>query len=223
MKFIKAIPFLLSYLKIKNIFLSLIQLLLKPSVLLSIWIIWCCLKLWHDYPRWKEVCVVKVKDGDTFDYTSGDGLNVFTARLWHIDAFEKDQIFWGEMSYKKLKSLLNFKEEHIYESRCVNAFIKEFKKDMYGRSLVIVKKNISDTMTTNEQLVKLGMALVYPQGEWPLKDKSYWMNLQDLAKVGKNGVWSAPQNSWQKPWNFRKKNKIKKSISVQTAHYKHFY
>lgn len=223
MKLIKAIPFLLSYLKFKSIFVAIIQTLVNLKVLLSIWIVWCGVKLWKDYPKWQEGCLHKVKDGDTVEYHLKGENNIRVGRLWHIDAFEKDQPFWGNRSFQKIQALLKYNADKNHESVCQSFFVKEFKQDMYGRSLVLVKKYLADKYSINEELVMAGVALIYPHSEWPYRDKAIWLRHQKNAQLSKKGVWKYSRNLWVSPWSFRKKIKTKKSILIQTAHHKHFY
>jgi endonuclease YncB( thermonuclease family) len=205
--FKKPLPFLLIYLKMKSITLRCFSLFLNIQTLLVCWLLWASIALWQDYPKWERACLTKVRDGDTIEYSVKDNKDGAlekprVGRLWHIDAFEIAQRPWGKASYNGLIKSLKF--DPLSDRSCHQIYVKTFRKDKYGRDLILVKNHLSEMSSLNEQLLRNGWALLYPFSDWPMRDKKTWSNLQEEAKRHKRGIWKYPKKSWQSPWSFRK-------------------
>ncbi len=131
---------------------------------------------------------VEVKDGDSFilHYQFGE----IGVRLYGIDAPEWKQDFHDEakefttrfLSEKKLK-------------------IEPVDRDPYGRTVGMVSV---EGRLLNEELVKAGLAWVYPQ----YCRKSFcekWSDLQEEARRSKRGLWASKNPI--PPWEYRQEEK----------------
>mgnify|MGYP001191265804 CR=1 FL=1 len=140
--------------------------------------------------------IAKVIDGDTIKIEKNK------IRLFGIDAPESKQFCqktWlsisfislnkdypcGEISTNKLKIKIN------------NKFVicKTINKDRYNRFIAECYK---DKININQWMVSNGYALAYR------KYSKKYIALENLAKKEKIGLWSG---SFDKPWEWRKKNK----------------
>lgn len=170
------------------------------------WIIFVSWQTIRDYPRWRASCIIKVLDGDTFQYTfEGEQKGqIHIGRLWRIDAFELAQKPWGKISTQKLIHYLKYSEDQSQATSCQKIYVKFIKKEYYGRNLILVKKHLLESKSINEKLVASGWALIYPSADWMITDKAQWKKNQDQAKQLKKGIWKYSKKYWQTPWRFRK-------------------
>ncbi|MBF0364608.1 MAG: thermonuclease family protein [Oligoflexia bacterium] len=136
---------------------------------------------------------IAVLDGDTISFQGKK-----RGRLAYIDAPEKAQLSFdgvaiGLKSKEYLRLLLTSRQESItIEIRGV---------DRYGRFLV--QLFVGDT-DINYEMVKSGMALLYPFSEFPSGAKrTRYLLAYEWAKWTRQGVWAA--KGFDSPYSFRKK------------------
>jgi endonuclease YncB( thermonuclease family) len=200
-----SIPLLSMYLKLKKCLSVIFGFLLNLQVLIFGWILIVAWQIWRDYPRWVPSCILDVKDGDTLTYRPMyEPHQIYTGRLWRVDAFELSQKPWGRVGTQKLIQYLNFNKEVSIVEGCQKVYVKYIKKDIYQRNLILLKKNKLDHQSINERLLASGWALLFPSSEWSNGEKLKWQNLQSQARLHKKGVWKYPKKYWQNPWQFRK-------------------
>jgi len=140
--------------------------------------------------------IAEVIDGDSLRIRN-DNIK-YEVRLFGIDApefhqtcfDEKDKEYnCGEISRNFLLKLADKKETSCFYAQ----------KDVYNRYLAICK---IDNIVINEEIVKNGMAIIYNLKQ---ADENL-INLENLAKVNKLGVW---QGKFQTPKDYRKSHKKK--------------
>lgn len=136
-----------------------------------------------------ETCVqkvLKVKDGDTFDYLDCNGV-IHTVRLAGIDTPEKRQPF-ANKAKEKLSSLLSSGKIIMLRTGSGN----------HKRLAMEIFVNGTDV---NLEMVKLGLAWREPRF-----DKSgKYIEAENEAKKAKLGLWS--DNSSIAPWEYRANKK----------------
>jgi len=155
-----------------------------------------CIEIYeYEYGIKYRVKVIKVIDGDTIYVSFPDG-KIEKLRLLGIDTPEKiakanrpneyDNItdleylaIWGKRATKFVESKLNNTFVYIEFDELAGF------KDKYGRLLAYVYVDGTDF---NAELVKLGYARVYVEGEF--KKKLYYLKLEEEAKKLGNGIWS---------------------------------
>ena len=138
--------------------------------------------------------VVGVADGDTITVLD-EQQKQHKVRLAGIDAPEKKQAF-GTRSKVSLSAL-------VY-GRFVT--VESSKSDRYGRQVGKVLVNGNDA---NLEQLKRGMAWHYKayEREQPLVDREVYSSAEELAKVGRVGLWRDAEP--QPPWEFRKAAKVR--------------
>lgn len=134
--------------------------------------------------------VLRVSDGDTV--TVDDHGEKRTLRLYGIDAPEKDQ----EYGMESRQYLYN----RIFEKGINIDFIS---KDRYGRDISVIYMNGENI---NEAMVKEGYAWWYQ--DYAKEDLQY-REYEKKAREDRKGLWS--RKNPVPPWEFRKRNKQKKS------------
>ncbi len=111
-------------------------------------------------------------------------------RLFGIDCPEKDQAF-GKTA-KRFTSGMVFKKDVEVEA---------IGKDRYGRTIGIVKV---DGAILNEELIRAGMAWVYPRYcKKPVCQE--WKKLQEEARKKELGLWKDPEPI--PPWKWRRQKR----------------
>lgn len=114
--------------------------------------------------------VVKIKDGDTIVVI--DSLNIqHSIRLAGVDAPEKSQEY-GTVAKQFVSDAIFGKE----------IFVKVISKDRYERSIGWVRFN---NKNLSEELLKAGLAWHYKEYD----KSSFLQNLEDEARLKKNGLW----------------------------------
>lgn len=129
--------------------------------------------------------VIAVSDGDTIRVLTADKTEV-KIRLTDIDAPEKDQPY-GEKSKQALSKAV-FKKIVAIESA---------GKDRYGRTLGRV---MIGSREINAEMVATGNAWVYRKYS---KDPQL-INLEDVARSKKLGLWALQADQIMPPWQWRK-------------------
>lgn len=136
--------------------------------------------------------VLSVHDGDTLTVApGGDAGTPVVVRLYGIDAPEEDQPH-GDASTTFLRSLLP-----------VGAAVEiiHYDMDRYGRTVALV---VHDGHTVNGEMVRAGLAWVYPR-YCKAKFCKAWTRSQKEARASGLGLWAelAPLP----PWEWRRKAK----------------
>jgi micrococcal nuclease len=129
--------------------------------------------------------VVGVSDGDTI--TVLDGTTEHKIRLFGVDSPEKHQPFGTRA--KQFTSDMVFRKTVQVES---------VTRDRYGRTVGIVKV---EGRTLNEELVRAGMAWVYPD-YCKRSICTEWRSLESHAHAQRRGLWQDAHPV--PPWNFRR-------------------
>ncbi|NOQ34425.1 MAG: hypothetical protein GQ569_00835 [Methylococcaceae bacterium] len=129
--------------------------------------------------------ILKTYDGDTMTLLQGS--DKIKVRYYCIDTPEMKQGDWGKRSRDYLRKLAP-------NDSVVTLEIKD--TDRYGRKVSIVNLNGKNL---NLEMVKAGMAAVYPQY---CKDSDYF-EAQDYAKRKRLGIWKT-NGLHQRPWVYRK-------------------
>jgi endonuclease YncB( thermonuclease family) len=191
-------------LKWKKVTLFFFTFFLNPKVLLTAWLVLLVGQFYRQRPVWEKACLEKVIDGDTISYVKKGSKEPIRGRLWHMDSPELHQGEVGLYAKKVLEKLLSFKDEHT--PYCQEIMVWQWHKDIYSRELILVKLMPLDPMSINEQMVSKGAAFVYPQSDWPMEDKSWWINLQKTAKFNNLGLWKV-KKSFDYPWVWRRRNR----------------
>ncbi len=133
-----------------------------------------------------QYTVIAVADGDTITVLTPDNKQV-RVRLYGIDAPEFGQDF-GTLS-KQFVSDMVFNE---------TVMLQIHDTDRYGRT---VADTIVGGRSLNEELVKAGMAWVYPQ--YCLRPEcATWYRHEASARANKLGLWAHPNPI--PPWEFRR-------------------
>jgi len=140
-------------------------------------------------PFSSEVWQIKegsISDGDTLRVVKGS--EELKIRLCGIDAPEKKQEL-GIASRDYLRSLVNKGDGRIY--------VTPIEEDRYGRTvaeLIMPVPTPEEEILLNEEMVRAGMAMVYPQvlGNCPNKDAIALA--EEMAKESKAGVWKNPNS-----------------------------
>ncbi len=134
----------------------------------------------------QEVKVVGIADGDTFTALFADK-HTERIRLHGIDCPESGQPF-GKAA-KQFTSSLIFKKNVLLEKKDI---------DKYGRTIAIVK--LSENMTLQEELLKVGLAWHYTHYD----NNQEWSRLENIAKTQQAGLWN--DKNPIAPWEWRKQN-----------------
>jgi micrococcal nuclease len=122
--------------------------------------------------------VLSIIDGDTVEMVEKERL-----RLLGIDAPEV-----GEPFYDSARTALR----ELTQGKSLEIKFSQRRRDNYGRLLGYA---YTDTLFVNRQLVRLGLALVYPHRD-NLKDTKQMNSLfaaQDSAIADRLGIWSVPR------------------------------
>jgi endonuclease YncB( thermonuclease family) len=137
------------------------------------------------------VRALQVSDGDTFQIQQGNELE--RVRLCGIDAPERDQQF-GEEAKAYLENLV------LRVSN--NVMIVPTDRGRYGRIVaeVFVPASNGDRFV-QEELLRAGMAYVYPQYVDTCPNADSMRNAEAIARWQKVGVWSG---NFQRPWDWRR-------------------
>lgn len=148
----------------------------------------------QDKPRgqWRAT-VSSVSDGDTFRVKNPDGGKNLAIRVWGIDAPENKGRQWEKQPYSKESGDL---------ARSLMPVGKPVKlvtrhKDRYKRTVAVVY--LEDGSTLQEELLRAGLAWVYPEY---CKNCDDWKKLEGQAKKKKKGLWRDPDAV--PPWEWRK-------------------
>ncbi len=141
--------------------------------------------------------VTNVADGDTITVrqTTGEELKV---RFCGIDANESKQE-GGQEAKAYLKKLLDQTKGKI--------MISPVSTDRYNRTVAeifISLKNGSEQFI-QEEMLKAGMARVYPQYISSCPNKDAILKAENIAKQNRVGIWANPNSI--PPWEWRKKHK----------------
>lgn len=141
-------------------------------------------------PQNKDVtCVqkiLKVKDGDTFDYIDCNGI-IHTVRMAGIDTPEKGQPF-ANKAKEKLSSLLNSGKITMLRTGS-------------GNHKRIAMEVFVDGIDVNLEMVKNGLAWREPRFDQSGK----YIQAEEDAKKAKIGLWSDPTSI--APWEYRASRK----------------
>ncbi len=139
---------------------------------------------WHAY-------VVKVLDGDSLRVKKGN--RILEIRLYGIDAPEYGQPY-GEQA-KRFTRRLTYKKTVSLTSKDV---------DRYGRIVALVK---SDGRLVNRELVREGLAWVYPKYCLEQSLCSSLKRLEYKARRARRGLWKAknPVSPWK--WKQRERSR----------------
>ncbi len=157
--------------------------------------------------KYVNIEIFKIIDGDTIsillDYSISshtDGKIICIQkkieekiRLFGIDCPEPDQLYGKEAKQYLSKLIKNKKVD-----------INEIDRDYYCRPVALIyNKNVC----VNEELIKNGLAWVYPK--YCKKDFcKEWEKYQEIAKKKKLGLWSLKNPI--PPWEFRRKKRQKR-------------
>ena len=134
--------------------------------------------------------LVRVTDGDTIVVQQGDKEEKI--RLCGLDAPERSQPL-GDQSTAFLQQLLNEADGQVG--------IVPVERDRYGRLVAEVFVLGSPEKLVQEELLKAGMAYVYPQYVDDCWNGTVMRSAEAIGQEQKVGVWSG---DYQKPWEFRK-------------------
>ncbi|MCA6521761.1 MAG: thermonuclease family protein [Pseudanabaena sp. M051S1SP2A07QC] len=142
-----------------------------------------------------KICqTTKVSDGDTIAVDcDGEKLKL---RFCGIDAPESKQQLGAES-----KALLS----KLVEGKQV--IVRPMEQDRYDRTVAEVSVKVGNdeyAHNVNTEMVKSGMAYHYKQYSSNCPSREAIAIAEDEAKSNKIGVWSG---DYQKPWEYRKKNK----------------
>jgi len=145
---------------------------------------------------WQDGYVVKVEDGDTIHIRDKD-FNVFKSRLIGIDTYEtkeNDRAYLQlkqlqDLHYKSNKSIhdvyiLGFEAKGYTLKKALfkNVEYKEYGLDKYGRKLVYVSG-------LNYMLIRLGLAVYYPNNKLPQRLKSFLLEASKEANLEQRGIY----------------------------------
>ncbi len=134
--------------------------------------------------------LVRVTDGDTIVVQQGGKEEKI--RLCGIDAPEQAQPL-GDQSTAFLQQLLNEANGQVG--------IVPVERDRYGRLVAEVFVLGTPEKLVQEELLKAGMAYVYPQYVDDCWNGTAMRAAEAIGQEQKVGVWSG---DYQKPWEFRK-------------------
>ena len=138
-----------------------------------------------------------IHDGDTIRLTNGS--EELKVRFCGIDSPELAQPL-GIAARDYLRSLVNKGNGQIY--------VTPIEKDRYGRTvaeLFVPVKGKDDEIFLNGEMVRAGMAMMYPQYVGDCPNKNAIALAEEMAKESKAGVWANPNS--QPPWEWRQRNK----------------
>lgn len=146
-----------------------------------------------ELPQTETWLVVRVSDGDTI--VVGRNGQEEKIRLCGVDAPEKDQPL-DDQSKNYLTQLLSEQNGEVG--------IVPVERDRYGRLVAEVFLLGEPEKLVQEELLKAGMAYVYPQyvdGCW---NGAVMKAAEAIGQSQQVGVWSG---DYQKPWEFRQQNR----------------
>ncbi len=135
-------------------------------------------------PFWGSV--EKIIDGDSLLIVSGK--KTIEIRLYGVDSPEYNQPFAG-----KAKKLV---KRNVFGKKIL---VRPVYYDSYQRLVAIVEYN---EQTLNSELVKAGLAWVYPH-YCRKKICRSWQQLEDSARANKKGLWSVARPI--PPWQWRQR------------------
>ncbi|MCG6135190.1 MAG: thermonuclease family protein [Nostoc sp. LLA-1] len=146
--------------------------------------------------------VVRVADGDTI--TVKRGSETKRIRFCGIDAPETQQPM-GKESTEKLRSLVALAKNQV--------IIIPVETDRYGRTVAEVMAAVSGEwgieMSFQEEMLKSGMARIYPAFVDKCPNKEAFKQAEEIGKSQRSGVWG--DSSSIPPWEFRKQQRQNKS------------
>ena len=153
----------------------------------------CCLPLSSAF-AW-EGYVVRVLDGDSLRVQRGK--KIVEIRLYGIDCPEWGQDY-GNKAKKSLKKKIYHKNVHVTAKDV----------DRYGRVVALVSGSAG---LVNRELVREGLAWMYPKYCLDESLCSELGNLQKKAKSRKLGLWRAkhPISPWYWKWLKKRKRKTR--------------
>lgn len=135
--------------------------------------------------------VTNISDGDTITVITPAGKQE-RIRFYGIDAPETGQPF-GRVSTEHVKKVIGIAGFQVE--------ITAIDQDRYGR---IVGMVIVNGLNLNRDLVRVGLAWVYPQ-YCKRPECREWRELEQEAKANKLGLWREPETV--PPWEWRRKQR----------------
>ncbi|MBD2458408.1 thermonuclease family protein [Nostoc sp. FACHB-87] len=145
--------------------------------------------------------VASVADGDTITVKRGNETKKI--RFCGIDAPEKAQAM-GKESKEKLRSLVALAKNQV--------IIIPVETDRYGRTVAEVMASVSGDwgieMSFQEEMLKSGMARIYPAFVDKCPNKEAFKQAEKIGKSKRLGVWG--DLSSIPPWEFRKQQRQNK-------------
>jgi endonuclease YncB( thermonuclease family) len=151
-------------------------------------------------PKSSEVWQIKegsIYDGDTLRVVKGS--EEMKIRLCGIDAPEKKQDL-GVASRDYLRSLVAKGDGTVY----LTLHGKDNRKKRDVAELFLPVKGKDEDIFLNGEMVRAGMAMMYPQYVGNCPNKNAIAVAEEMAKESKAGVWKNPNS--QPPWVWRKAN-----------------
>ena len=131
--------------------------------------------------------VVRILDGDTITLLA-PGRKQVRIRLAEIDAPEKKQP-WGKRAKKALSKIVG-KGERVK--------VEIVDHDRYGRA---IGKVYAGNTYVNAEMVRSGNAWVYRK----YSDNRRLIELENIARIKKKGLWTLPERDRVPPWEWRHK------------------
>ncbi|TBR56395.1 hypothetical protein B4U84_30080 [Westiellopsis prolifica IICB1] len=140
--------------------------------------------------------VVSVADGDTI--TVKRGSETTKIRFCGIDANESQQE-GGQEAKAYLKTLL--------EKSGNTVMVSPVTTDRYKRTVaeVFIAVGNDQELFIQEEMLKAGMARVYPQFVSSCPNKDAILKAQEIGKQNRAGVWANPNSI--PPWEWRKQHR----------------
>jgi micrococcal nuclease len=132
---------------------------------------------------------IHISDGDTITVLTSDKQQV-RIRLYGIDAPEMGQDF-GRRAKDFASSMVGNKMVDV----------EVLDTDRYGRTVAVI---LVDGKNLNEELIRAGLAWVYPQYCKATFCRE-WYRLEEAARKAKIGLWSHPDAV--PPWEYRRGGK----------------
>lgn len=146
--------------------------------------------------------VVKVADGDTITVTSGGRKEKI--RFCGIDAPETKH---GKQPGQPLGNESRANLQRLIDEAHGEVQLSIVDSDRYGRKVAEVFTVLGDGSEKflQEEQVKTGFALAYPQYLSSCPNKDSILKAEEIAKRNRFGVWSDPNTV--PPWEFRKQQR----------------
>ncbi|KOP23047.1 hypothetical protein AMR41_28225 [Hapalosiphon sp. MRB220] len=147
-------------------------------------------------PMSENWTVVSVADGDTI--TVKRGSETTKIRFCGIDANESQQE-GGQEAKAYLKTLL--------EKSGNTVMVSPVTTDRYKRTVaeVFIAVGNDQELFIQEEMLKAGMARVYPQFVSSCPNKDAILKAQEIGKQNRAGVWANPNSI--PPWEWRKQHR----------------